>query len=98
MVGFNSVQRRGKWLDFSIKNNLFSTREFLILFFTDPRVSNICHSLAMTYPRTGLSFLFVIEQMTSDLLRDAIVNKTISQNRKVDKVDKYNNKNIILKI
>ena len=52
----------------------------------------------MTYPRTGLSFLFVIEQMTSDLLRHAIVNKTISQNRKVDKVDKYNNKNIILKI
>ena len=36
MVGFKSAQNRGKWLDFSVKNNekslLFATREFLILF------------------------------------------------------------------
>ena len=36
MVGFNSVQNSGKWLDFSVKNNLetlpFATREFPILF------------------------------------------------------------------
>ena len=40
MVGFNSVQNSGKWLDFSVKINqktlLFATREFLIflVFFT----------------------------------------------------------------
>ena len=35
MVGFNSVQNSGKWMNFSVKNNkktlLFVTREFLIL-------------------------------------------------------------------
>ena len=35
MVGFNSVQNSGKWLDYSVKNNLkkllFATRVFLIL-------------------------------------------------------------------
>ena len=35
MVGFKSMQNIGKWLDYSVKNNLetllFATREFLIL-------------------------------------------------------------------
>ena len=42
MVGFNSVQNRGKWLDFSIKNSLktllFATREFLILLLDNDEV------------------------------------------------------------
>ena len=38
MVGFNSVQNSGKWLDFSVKRNrktlIFATREGLIMFFS----------------------------------------------------------------
>ena len=49
MVGFNSVQNIGKWLDFSVENNvktlLFATREFLILSCLDkagPGINGSC--------------------------------------------------------
>ena len=42
MVEFNSVQNSGKWLDFSVKNNLktilFATREFIEYWYLDGKV------------------------------------------------------------
>ena len=41
MVGFNSVQNNGKWLNFSVSIKttlLFATRGFLILFYLDSQV------------------------------------------------------------